>query len=122
MPNRGGFSWKRLSGYSAAKANISRRTGVPLTRSGRQRKIGRMVGGCLIPILLALFALLIAAPNNQLPTALRAARRQKKAGGHRHRLTHHSPHGHPLSETTRPARRPNRVPPTHHPGPHGSGP
>lgn len=38
MPNRGGFSWKRLSGYSAAKTRISRRTGIPFTRSGRQRQ------------------------------------------------------------------------------------
>ena len=53
MANRGGFSWKRLTGISAAKANIARRTGVPLTKSGRQRKIGKLVtgGGCLLPIL-----------------------------------------------------------------------
>lgn len=53
--NKGGFSWKRLTGISGAKSRISRATGVPFTRSGRQRKIGRAVtgGGCLIPILLA---------------------------------------------------------------------
>ena len=52
MPNRGGFSWKRLVGISAAKARISRKTGIPLTKSGRQRKVGRMVtgGGCLIAL------------------------------------------------------------------------
>lgn len=62
MPNRGGFSWKRLSGYSAAKSRISRRTGIPFTRSGRQRKVGRMVtgGGCLLPLLIILLALLAA--------------------------------------------------------------
>lgn len=57
MANRGGFSWKRLTGISAAKSRISRATGVPLTRSGRERKIGRMVtgGGCalVLPLLLA---------------------------------------------------------------------
>lgn len=49
--NKGGFSWKRLLGVSAAKSRISRKTGIPLTRSGRQRKVGRMVtgGGCLLP-------------------------------------------------------------------------
>ena len=54
MANRGGFSWKRLSGISAAKSRISRATGVPFTRSGRQRKVGGLVtgGGCLIPLLI----------------------------------------------------------------------
>jgi hypothetical protein len=52
--NRGGFSWKRLLGISQAKAKISRKIGIPITRSGRQRKIGSTMG-CFIPILLALF-------------------------------------------------------------------
>jgi hypothetical protein len=38
--NKGGFSWKRLLGISAFKARISRQIGIPLTRSGRQRKLG----------------------------------------------------------------------------------
>jgi hypothetical protein len=38
--NRGGFSWKRLLGITAAKQRISRAIGVPLTKSGRQRKFG----------------------------------------------------------------------------------
>lgn len=42
--NKGGFSWKRLLGISAAKSKISRTVGIPLTRSGRQRKIGRIFG------------------------------------------------------------------------------
>jgi len=52
--NRGGFSWKRLLGISAAKARISRRIGIPLTRSGRERKIGRMItgGNCLVAAVL----------------------------------------------------------------------
>ena len=41
--NRGGFSWKRFLGISALKSKISRKIGVPLTRSGRQRKIGAFV-------------------------------------------------------------------------------
>jgi hypothetical protein len=42
--NRGGFSWKRLLGISQAKARLSRKIGIPLTRSGRQRKIGAALG------------------------------------------------------------------------------
>jgi len=50
--NKGGFFWSRLLGVSAAKARISRKIGIPLTKSGRQQKIGRIVsgGGCLITI------------------------------------------------------------------------
>jgi hypothetical protein len=51
--NRGGFSWKRLLGISQAQARLSRKIGIPLTRSGRQRKFGAAVG-CLIPGLLVL--------------------------------------------------------------------
>lgn len=49
----GGFSWKRAVGLSAAKARFSRQIGIPLTRSGRQRKLGRIVsgGGCLVAAL-----------------------------------------------------------------------
>lgn len=48
--NLGGFSWRRLVGISAMKSKISRTIGIPLTRSGRQQKIGRIVtgGGCLV--------------------------------------------------------------------------
>jgi hypothetical protein len=57
--NRGGFSWKRALGISAAKSKISRDVGIPLTKSGRQRKLGKIVsgGGCLISL-----ALLLAIP------------------------------------------------------------
>lgn len=42
--NKGGFSWKRLLGVTRVKSNISRKIGIPLTRSGRQRKLGKMLG------------------------------------------------------------------------------
>ena len=42
--NKGGFSWRRLLGISVAKSRISRTIGIPLTRSGRQRKLGRLLG------------------------------------------------------------------------------
>jgi hypothetical protein len=59
VANKGGFSWKRATGVTRQKQRISRRTGIPLTKSGRQRKIGRMVtgGGCLIPTLVLALAM-----------------------------------------------------------------
>lgn len=52
MGSKFGFSWswKRATGLSAAKGKISRKIGIPLTKSGRQRKLGRMVGGVLWPL------------------------------------------------------------------------
>ena len=38
--NKGGFSWKRLLGITSAKRRVSRATGIPWTKSGRQRKVG----------------------------------------------------------------------------------
>lgn len=59
--NKGGFSWKRLVGISRMKADISRKIGIPLTRSGRERKIGRMVTkGCLGSVVLLVLPLLLA--------------------------------------------------------------
>ncbi|MDD3520461.1 MAG: hypothetical protein PHU65_04400 [Actinomycetota bacterium] len=54
MVNKGGFSWKRAIGVTRVKQNISRSTGIPLTKSGRQRKVGKIATGgcCLIPALL----------------------------------------------------------------------
>jgi hypothetical protein len=67
--NKGGFSWRRFTGISAAKSRIARATGIPTTRSGRHQKIGRTVtgGGCLLPLVgglalaYAVFTLLLAA-------------------------------------------------------------
>lgn len=41
--NRGGFSWKRLLGITKMKQKISRATGIPFTKSGRQRKVGQFI-------------------------------------------------------------------------------
>ena len=59
MANRGGFSWKRATGITNAKRKISKATGVPLTKSGRQRKVGKAVTGgcCLIPNSLAILSI-----------------------------------------------------------------
>jgi len=35
------FSWKRLFGLSGFRSSIARKTGVPTTRGGAERKIGR---------------------------------------------------------------------------------
>lgn len=41
--NKGGFSWRRFVGISAAKSKISRAIGIPLTKSGRKQKVGGIV-------------------------------------------------------------------------------
>ncbi|MDR3671480.1 MAG: hypothetical protein P4L36_11575 [Holophaga sp.] len=42
------FSWRRALGVSQAQARLSRKIGIPLSRSGRQRKVGRFMGCCWI--------------------------------------------------------------------------
>lgn len=37
------FSLKRAVGITAAKQKIARKTGIPLTKGGLERKVGRMV-------------------------------------------------------------------------------
>ena len=61
--NSGGFSWKRFTGMSAAKSRISRSIGIPLTKSGREQKIGRIFtgGGCLVIVCIGAF-LALAVP------------------------------------------------------------
>ena len=38
------FSWKRAVGVTALKRSISKKTGVPLSKTGRQSKLGRFFG------------------------------------------------------------------------------
>ena len=38
--NFGGFSLRRFVGISGAKAAVGRAVGIPMSRSGRQRKLG----------------------------------------------------------------------------------
>lgn len=44
------FSWKRATGITQAKRKIAKATGIPTTKAGRQRKIGKIMtgGGCMI--------------------------------------------------------------------------
>ena len=37
------FSWKRALGITQAKQQISRKTGIPTTKEGVERKIGNML-------------------------------------------------------------------------------
>lgn len=37
------FSWKRALGITQAKQKIARETGVPTTKAGLERKIGKMI-------------------------------------------------------------------------------
>ena len=56
------FSWKRAVGISGLKNRISRKTGIPLTSQGRQRKVGRMMGcSIVLLIVLSIIALTIVA-------------------------------------------------------------
>jgi hypothetical protein len=54
------FSWRRASGLSATKGRLSRKLGIPLSRSGRQRKVGRAMG-CCIPMAFILASIITAA-------------------------------------------------------------
>lgn len=38
------FSWKRALGISSVKRKIAKATGIPTTRSGRQKKLGKILG------------------------------------------------------------------------------
>lgn len=58
--NRGGFSWKRLLGISAAKSRLSRQIGIPLTRSGRQRKLGAATGCATLGVSIVMIVILLA--------------------------------------------------------------
>ncbi len=37
------FSWKRLLGISGAKSSFARKTGIPTTKGGIERKVGRTI-------------------------------------------------------------------------------
>ncbi|MDE6074130.1 MAG: hypothetical protein K2F80_05980 [Muribaculaceae bacterium] len=41
------FSWKRAVGLTAAKQKISRTTGIPMSRTGLERKVGALILGAI---------------------------------------------------------------------------
>jgi hypothetical protein len=54
------YSWRRAVGVSAAKGRLSRSIGVPLTQSGRERKLGRLVGSYMGLGVVAVVLLLVS--------------------------------------------------------------
>lgn len=38
------FSWKRTLGITKMKRKISKANGIPTTKAGRQRKLGKLLG------------------------------------------------------------------------------
>lgn len=59
------FSWNRALGISALKSRLSRRIGVPLTRAGRQRRVGKALG-CSVVIVVSLLACVAVAAVGSL--------------------------------------------------------
>lgn len=47
------FSAKRALGITKAKQKIARKTGVPTTKAGRQRKFGAAMSGCVMYVIAA---------------------------------------------------------------------
>ena len=37
------FSWKRLLGITSAKQNFARKTGIPTSKTGLERKLGALI-------------------------------------------------------------------------------
>ena len=54
------FSMKRALGISQAQSKLSRQVGVPLSKAGRQRKIGSATG-CLVPAAFLIISAALAA-------------------------------------------------------------
>ncbi len=50
------FSWKRALGISSAKQKFARETGIPTTKSGLERKVGRGLLSLLGSLLGSLFS------------------------------------------------------------------
>lgn len=42
------FSWKRAVGITKVKQKVARSTGIPTTKGGLERKVGRMVLGAFL--------------------------------------------------------------------------
>lgn len=55
------FSWRRATGLSPAKSKVSRQTGIPLTRAGQQRKLGKAMGCCVPAALLLTGSITVAS-------------------------------------------------------------
>ena len=38
------FSWKRALGITGVKQKVAKKTGIPTTKAGRQKKVGKILG------------------------------------------------------------------------------
>lgn len=73
------FSWRRAIGISGFLYGIARRTGIPTSRSGRERKVGHLAIKALGVIVLGAVALAFYARSNpevvkQIIAAIAAAK------------------------------------------------
>lgn len=41
------FSWKRALGITQAKQQLARKTGIPTSKAGLERKVGKMILGAI---------------------------------------------------------------------------
>lgn len=59
------FSWKRATRITKIKRDFARKTGIPTTRSGRKRKVKRILkrtatgGGCIFTILIGMVIIIM---------------------------------------------------------------
>jgi len=54
-------TWKKITGISQAQRKISRATGIPLSKSGRQRKIGKGLGCCIMLVVTLIGVIFVIA-------------------------------------------------------------
>lgn len=64
------FSWRRAIGLSSLEGKVSRATGIPMTRSGREKKMGHIFIHLIGWMLLALIVF-VAYEGITHPAALR---------------------------------------------------
>ena len=61
------FSWRRAIGLSRVESEISRKTGIPLSRAGRERKMGRifihLIGWLFLAALVAIGYFVVSHPD-----------------------------------------------------------
>jgi hypothetical protein len=83
--NFGGFSWRRFFGISAFKSRVSRKIGIPLTASGRRRKLGASIfsifGAATGTVAVAAIAAATSKRNSTVETPSKAPTKTKSPTG-----------------------------------------
>lgn len=101
------FSWKRALGISAAKGRLSRQIGIPLTRQGRQRKVGRAMGCCIPLAVMLISSMGLAAIFLAGGEVFAHGGRTDSSGGHTNRKTgEYHYHGSPRAGSTSSSKKP----------------